>query len=67
MRTLGDQYGTHYTNAAAIIVESAAPYAALGLIWIVVYGLRNPALYFFLPLLVQVEVRMLISYICIYS
>jgi hypothetical protein len=55
MRTLGDQYGAHYTNAAAIIVESAAPYAALGLIWIVVYGLRNPALYFFLPLLVQVE------------
>jgi len=55
IKTLGDQYGTHYTNAAAIIVESAAPYAALGLVWIVLYGIHNVAFYFFLPLLVQVE------------
>jgi hypothetical protein len=55
--TFGPNHGTTYTSAAAIIVESAAPYAIFGFLWVITYGLHNRAAPAFLPILIQFEVR----------
>lgn len=44
-------------GVAAMLVESAAPYAIVSLTYIILYGRNNTAQNLFLPLLVQVEVR----------
>jgi hypothetical protein len=54
---LGPEYGRMYTGIAAILIESAAPYAVLVFIWIILYGLQYLGMFFILELLVQVEVR----------
>jgi hypothetical protein len=55
--TLPDDHAHVYTSIAAMIVESAAPYAILAFIFVVLYGIQNTAVMIFLPPLVQVEVR----------
>lgn len=57
--TLGSEYGKTYTGIAAVLIESAAPYAMVGFVWIILYGIQNWALQLILPLLVQVEVSVL--------
>ncbi|KAF8902250.1 hypothetical protein CPB84DRAFT_1679001 [Gymnopilus junonius] len=40
-RSLGQENGRVYTGAAAILVESAAPYSVLGLMYLIPYSLQN--------------------------
>jgi len=54
---MGAQHGKTYTSIAAMVVESALPFGILSIIFIVLFGKRDPAQNLFLPLLVQVEVR----------
>jgi hypothetical protein len=56
---LGREYGETYTGIAAIVIESASLYAVIGFIFIVLYGMQNLGMLFFLELLVQVEVSQL--------
>ncbi|EMD34961.1 hypothetical protein CERSUDRAFT_116481 [Gelatoporia subvermispora B] len=53
--TLGRQYGQMYTGIAAMIVESALPYALVSFIFVVLYGLNNTAANLFIPLVSQVQ------------
>lgn len=57
--TLGEDYGKTYTGVVAILIESAAPYAILGFVFIVLYGLQNSGAMLLLELFVQVEVSSL--------
>ncbi|KAI5835253.1 hypothetical protein K523DRAFT_291923 [Schizophyllum commune Tattone D] len=52
--TLGAQHAHTYTSVAALVVESAAPYALTNLVFIVTYGIGSPASYALLPILSQV-------------
>jgi hypothetical protein len=53
---LGSRHGETYTNIAAMILESAAPYGIISLIFLVLYTIKNTAALLFIPLLVQVQV-----------
>ncbi|KAI5896433.1 uncharacterized protein SCHCODRAFT_02493744 [Schizophyllum commune H4-8] len=52
--TLGAQHAHTYTSVAALVVESAAPYALTNLVFIVTYGIGSPLSYALLPILSQV-------------
>jgi hypothetical protein len=56
VNALGAHYGKTYTGIAAILIESAIPYAIFGLLWIATYGSHHPSSPAFLPILLQVEV-----------
>ncbi|TFK55495.1 hypothetical protein OE88DRAFT_626895 [Heliocybe sulcata] len=53
--TLGNEYGETYTSIAAMVVESALPYALVSLVFVILYGMQNTAANLFIPLLAQVE------------
>ena len=55
-KALGSRHGETYTNIAAMILESAAPYGIISLIFLVLYTTHNTAALLFIPLLVQVQV-----------
>lgn len=54
---LGLQYGQTYSSVAAMVFESALLYGLVSLVFIILYGLHNTAENLFIPLLAQVEVR----------
>ena len=51
--TLGAQHARMYTSVAALVVESAAPYALTYLAFIIAYCLRNAGANVILPILAQ--------------
>jgi hypothetical protein len=51
---LGEDHARAYTSLAAIMVESAGPYAICGLIFIVTFAVNSPGQNLFLPPLGQV-------------
>ncbi|KAL1708964.1 hypothetical protein EV121DRAFT_253474 [Schizophyllum commune] len=53
-RMLGSQHARTYTSVAALLVESAAPYAVANLIFIVTYGIGSPGSNVVLPVLSQI-------------
>ena len=53
-RMLGPQHERTYTSVAALLVESAAPYAVANLIFIVTYGIGSPGSNVVLPVLSQI-------------
>ncbi|KAL1670464.1 hypothetical protein GGF50DRAFT_94148 [Schizophyllum commune] len=53
-RMLGSQHARTYTSVAALLVESAAPYAVANLIFIVTYGIGSPGANVVLPVLSQI-------------
>jgi len=53
--TMGPSYGTMYTGVAAMLIESAVPYAIISFILIVLYGIGNTANVLFVPLYCQVQ------------
>ncbi|KAI5898409.1 uncharacterized protein SCHCODRAFT_02612001 [Schizophyllum commune H4-8] len=53
-RMLGSQHARTYTSVAALLVESAAPYAVVNLIFIVTYGIGSPGSNVVLPVLSQI-------------
>ncbi|KAL1762037.1 hypothetical protein FB107DRAFT_254543 [Schizophyllum commune] len=53
-RMLGPQHARTYTSVAALLVESAAPYAVANLIFIVTYGIGSPGSNVVLPVLSQI-------------
>jgi len=57
MRAMDRQHGRFYTNIVAMLLESAALYGVISLIFLVLYSIGNTAALLFLPLLVQVQVR----------
>jgi hypothetical protein len=54
--TMGSGYGKTYTGVAAMLVESAAPYAVISIILIVLYGFGDTAMNLFIPVYCQVQV-----------
>ncbi|KAI5892267.1 uncharacterized protein SCHCODRAFT_02701238 [Schizophyllum commune H4-8] len=52
--TLGPQHAHMYTSIAALVVESASPYALTNLVFIITYGMGSPVSYTLLPILSQV-------------
>ncbi|EMD39212.1 hypothetical protein CERSUDRAFT_152269 [Gelatoporia subvermispora B] len=54
-QVLGPQYSSTYTSVAAMIIESALPYALVSFVFVVLYGLQNTAENLFIPVLTQVE------------
>ncbi|KAH7902984.1 hypothetical protein BJ138DRAFT_1021282 [Hygrophoropsis aurantiaca] len=52
---LGTEHGSTYTGVAAMVVESALPFAAVCLIFLALYAKGNTGANLFLPLLVQVQ------------
>jgi hypothetical protein len=54
--TMGPEYGRAYTGVAAMLIESAAPYALVGVILLVLYGLGDTAMNLFIPVYCQVQV-----------
>ncbi|EMD39076.1 hypothetical protein CERSUDRAFT_47914, partial [Gelatoporia subvermispora B] len=55
VQVLGPQHSRTYTSIAAMIVESALPYALVSFVFVVLYGLQDTAFNLFLPVLTQVE------------
>ncbi|KAL1679934.1 hypothetical protein EV122DRAFT_263237 [Schizophyllum commune] len=53
-RMLGSQHARTYTSVAALLVESAAPYAVANLIFIITYGIGSPGSNVVLPVLSQI-------------
>jgi hypothetical protein len=60
--TLGAQYGTTYKGVAAVVVESALPYAVLNLVYIITYSIDTLAGLTLQNMLVQLEVCLLLLY-----
>lgn len=54
-KSMGGDYGKHYTSIAAMLVESAAPPALVSIILIALYSRGVPAQVLFYPLLPQVQ------------
>ncbi|KAF9524169.1 hypothetical protein CPB83DRAFT_798319 [Crepidotus variabilis] len=52
---LGSRHGDTYTHVAAMILESAAPFGIISLIFLVLYSSKNTAALLFVPLLAQTE------------
>ncbi|OSX62091.1 hypothetical protein POSPLADRAFT_1181307 [Postia placenta MAD-698-R-SB12] len=55
IKAMGKEHGGVYTSIAAMLVESALPYGIISAVYIILYGLQNPAQSLFLGPLVQVE------------
>ncbi|KIJ44347.1 hypothetical protein M422DRAFT_30489 [Sphaerobolus stellatus SS14] len=52
---LGKQHAQTYGTVATMLLESAAPYALISFIFIILYGIGNVAAILLIPLLVQAE------------
>jgi hypothetical protein len=60
-------HGRAYAGLSAIVIESAAPYAAVAFAWLVMYGTDSIGAFLLLQVLVQIEVRLDIFDICLLS
>lgn len=56
-RTIGGEHGRTYISIAAMLLESAAPYAIVGLIFIITYARNSNVQNLVLPVLSQIMVR----------
>ena len=56
-RSLGDEHAATYISVAAMLVESATPYAATSLIFIITYARNSNVQNLVLPVLSQIMVR----------
>jgi hypothetical protein len=61
---LGPNYGKTYTGIAAMLIESAAPYALVSFVLIVLYGIGNIANVLFVPVYCQVQVGLFANNVC---
>ncbi|EPQ58308.1 hypothetical protein GLOTRDRAFT_72606, partial [Gloeophyllum trabeum ATCC 11539] len=55
-KSLGEAYGKYYVAIAAILVESAALYAACSILFLVPYVLNHPLQFIFMQILSQVQI-----------
>lgn len=53
---LGLQHAKQYTSVIAIVIESAALYSLVSIVFLVLYGLNHPVQFVFLETLPQIEV-----------
>lgn len=56
-KSLGEENARVYTGAAAILVESAAPYSILGIMYLIPYSLQNGTSILFGQLWSKMSVR----------
>lgn len=56
---LGKDHGKIYTSTASLIIEAALPFNILSIILLGLFGSEATAQSLFVPLLVQVEVRLI--------
>ena len=58
-RNLGKSHGSVYSQVMMIVIESAAPYALITVVFVVLFGIRHPAFVLFFTLYPQLQVHLL--------
>lgn len=62
-RNLGTSHGSVYSQVMRIVVESAAPYALITVIFVILFGVRHPGFVLFFTLYPQLQVRLSFVYL----
>jgi len=60
-KSMGEQHGRTYTGVAALVIESAAPYAIASFILVILYGIKDTGFILLLPTFPQVQVGQVVT------